>query len=68
MKIKRRKYFKERRTTSHWPYPLNVNAMRTFGDKSKHIDYTQLTQCNIDYTQLTQCNIDKYMSEIENML
>ncbi len=40
MKIKRRKYFKERRTTSHWPYPLNVNAMRTFGDKSKHIDYT----------------------------
>ena len=60
MKIKRRKYFKERRTTSHWPYPLNVNAMqpRTFGDKSKHIDYTLLTQCNID----------KYMSEIENML
>ena len=60
MSIKRRKYFKERRTTSHWPYPLSVNAMqpRTFGDKTK----------NIDYTQLTQCNIDKYMSEIENMI
>jgi hypothetical protein len=54
------KYFKERRTTSHWPYPLSVNALqpRTFGNKNK----------NIDYSQLTRVNLDKYMLDIDNML
>ena len=34
---KRRKYFEERRTTSHWPAPIKVNGKqgRTFGDNSK---------------------------------
>jgi hypothetical protein len=41
---KRIKYYEERRTTSHWPYPLNVNGLqpRTYGDKTLMIDYTQL--------------------------
>jgi hypothetical protein len=41
---KRLKYFEERRVTSHWPYPLHVNGKqpRTWGDKSKLIDYTKL--------------------------
>ena len=42
---KRVKYFEERRTTSHWPYPLNVNGKqpRNYGDKELIIDYAQLT-------------------------
>jgi hypothetical protein len=42
---KREKYFKERRTTSHWPCPVTVNGLQpqTFGDKSKKIDYSKLT-------------------------
>ncbi len=41
---KRIKYYEERRTTSHWPYPLNVNGLqpRTYGDPALLIDYTQL--------------------------
>jgi len=41
---KRMKYYKERRVTSHWPYPLHVNAKQpnTWGDTSKLIDYSLL--------------------------
>jgi len=41
---KRIKYYEERRTTSHWPYPLNVNGLQpsTYGDKTLLIDYTKL--------------------------
>ena len=41
---KRNKYFEERRTTSHWPAPIKVNAKqgRTFGDDSILIDYSKL--------------------------
>lgn len=41
---KRVKYFEERRTTSHWPYPLHVNGLQpqTYGNKSLLIDYTQI--------------------------
>ena len=41
MQKKRLKYFKEQRTTSHWPYPIKVNGLqpRTYGDESKSIDY-----------------------------
>ena len=47
---KRLKYFSERRTTSHWPYPLNVNGLQpqTYGDKSKLIDYSTLPKPNLD--------------------
>jgi hypothetical protein len=41
---KRKLYFQEGRTTSHWPTPIRVNGLQpqTFGDKSKLIDYTLL--------------------------
>ena len=44
-KEKRQLYFENRRTTSHWPYPVTVNGLqpRTFGDESKKIDYSKLT-------------------------
>lgn len=50
MKLKRRKYFEERRTTSHWPAPIRVNAKqpRTFGDKTKLIDYSKLKPPKLD--------------------
>jgi len=50
MKTKRMKYFNEKRTTSHWPAPINVNGKQpqTYGDKSKLIDYSKLTAPNLD--------------------
>jgi len=50
MKTKRMKYFNEKRTTSHWPVPINVNGKQpqTYGDKSKLIDYSKLTAPNLD--------------------
>ena len=47
---KRQKYYKERRTTSHWPYPMHVNAKqpRTYGDKSMLIDYGKIQQPQLD--------------------
>ena len=47
---KRLKYFNERRTTSHWPYPLNVNSLQpqTYGDESKLIDYSNLPKPDLN--------------------
>ena len=44
MQKKRLKYFQEQRTTSHWAYPIKVNGLqpRTYGDKSKLIDYDSI--------------------------
>jgi hypothetical protein len=44
MQKKRLKYYNEQRTTSHWPYPIYVNGEqpRTYGDKSKLIDYNSI--------------------------
>lgn len=44
MKKKRAKYLRERRTTSHWAYPVCVNGKqpRTYGDESLKIDYAAL--------------------------
>lgn len=41
---KKLKYFKELRTTSHWPYPVRVNSLQpnNYGDKSLLIDYDTL--------------------------
>ena len=41
---KRSKYYAERRTTSHWPYPLHVNGIQpqVYGNQTLLIDYTQL--------------------------
>ncbi|NDH09833.1 MAG: hypothetical protein EBY16_09560 [Gammaproteobacteria bacterium] len=47
---KRVKYYEERRTTSHWPYPLSVNGLqpRTYGDNTLLIDYAQLHRPQLD--------------------
>jgi hypothetical protein len=47
---KRRKYFEERRTTSHWPYPLKVSGLQpqTYGDPTLRIDYDSLPAPNLD--------------------
>jgi len=47
---KRQKYYKELRTTSHWPYPMHVNAKqpRTYGDTSMLIDYKTILQPQLD--------------------
>lgn len=44
-KTKRRKYFDDRRTTSHWPYPINVNGLQpqNYGNKELVIPYEELT-------------------------
>uniref|UniRef100_A0AB39JBJ1 Phytanoyl-Coa Dioxygenase n=1 Tax=Florenciella sp. virus SA2 TaxID=3240092 RepID=A0AB39JBJ1_9VIRU len=44
MQAKRLKYFKDRRTTSHWPCPIKVNSLQpqTYGDNSRLIDYSML--------------------------
>lgn len=50
MQKKREKYFLEKRTTSHWPYPINVNSLQpqTYGDSSKLIDYSKLKDPKLD--------------------
>lgn len=50
MKTKRTKYLEERRTTSHWPYPVNVNGLQpqTYGNKEMQIDYSQLPKPDLD--------------------
>jgi hypothetical protein len=44
MQAKRRAYFAERRTTSHWPCPIRVNGAQpqTHGDDSRLINYSSL--------------------------
>ena len=41
---KRKKYFQERRTTSHWPYPIKVNGKQpqTYGNDNLLINYENL--------------------------
>lgn len=48
-RTKRLKYFREKRTTSHWPYPVKVNGLqpRNYGDQSLAIDYSALPQPHI---------------------
>ena len=60
IKKKRRKYFEERRTTSHWPYPMIVNGKQpqTYGDTSKRINYDSLAKPNLA----------DLMTEIEKLL
>ena len=47
---KRRKYFEELRTTSHWPYPIKVNSLQpqTYGDDSKLINYNLLVKPDLN--------------------
>ena len=57
---KRKKYFNERRTTTHWPYPIRVNGKQpqTYGDNSRLINYDLLTKPNLD----------KYLKDIEELI
>lgn len=50
MREKRQKYFEDRRTTSHWAYPVKVNSLqpRTYGDKNMIIDYSALGKPELD--------------------
>jgi hypothetical protein len=47
---KRLKYFKELRTTSHWPYPIHVNGLQpqTYGDESKLYNYDLLSRPDLE--------------------
>jgi len=47
---KRKKYFHDMRTTSHWPYSIKVNGLQpqTYGNKDKLIDYNKLRIPNLD--------------------
>jgi len=58
--LKRRKYFQELRTTSHWPCPLNVNSLQpqTYGDNSRLINYELLIKPDLT----------NYMSMIEKFI
>lgn len=60
MREKRKKYFLERRTTSHWPYPISVNGLQpqTYGDNTKLIDYNSLKKPNLE----------EYMSIINSLI
>ena len=60
MQKKRRKYFDTRRTTSHWPYNIKVNAKqpRNYGNN----DYV------INYDDLPKPNLEKLMPEIEKII
>ena len=59
-KKKRRKYFEDRRTTSHWPCPLKVNGKQpqTYGDTSRLINYELLKKTDLE----------DIMEEIEKIL
>ena len=50
MSEKRAKYFQERRTTSHWPYPLHVNGKQpqTYGNDTLLLDYEKLVPPILD--------------------
>lgn len=43
-KKKRMQYFQDRRTTSHWPYPVKVNSKQpqTYGNNNLLIPYEEL--------------------------
>ena len=49
MQEKRRKYLEMRRTTTHWPAPIQVIALQpnTYGDNNKLIDYDQVPKTDL---------------------
>lgn len=60
MSKKRLKYFEERRTTSHWPYPIKVNSLQpqNWGDSN----------LIINYSDLNKPNLDRFMNEIKSLI
>lgn len=61
MKRKREKYFHERRTTSHWPYPIQVNGLQpqTYGNDTLKIDYTKLVKTYLTDLEPRICELLK---------
>lgn len=64
---KRHKYFQDRRTTSHWPYPVRVNSLQPqhYGDLTKVIDYANLPK--IDMRQFIRFG-DYSINDIYNLI
>lgn len=58
---KRIQAFENKRTTSHWAYPLKINSLQpqVYGDKSKLIDYDKLPK--ILYTEELLSKIKKIL-------
>jgi hypothetical protein len=53
MQEKRKLYFENRRTTSHWPYPIHVNGLQpqTYGDDARKIDYNLIKRSDLSEFQ-----------------
>jgi ectoine hydroxylase-related dioxygenase (phytanoyl-CoA dioxygenase family) len=47
---KRQKYFIDKRTTSHWAYPVKVNGLQpqNYGDKTLEINYSELVKPDLE--------------------
>jgi ectoine hydroxylase-related dioxygenase (phytanoyl-CoA dioxygenase family) len=58
---KRLRAFEEKRSTSHWAYPLEVNSTQpqVWGDKSKLIDYGEVPE--IRYSPELLCEIKRFL-------
>jgi hypothetical protein len=56
--IKRRKAFNDRRTTSHWAYPVRLNSLQpqTYGDATKLINYDSLPPIDFPAELLSEIN------------
>ena len=63
-KQQRKKYFENLRTTSHWPYPMNVVPKQPNG----YNYHNQDNQIYIDYDSLPNPDIDDLKEEIEKLL
>jgi|TARA_A100001015_G_scaffold265668_1_gene314271 hypothetical protein len=59
-KTKRQLYFYTKRMTSHWPYPIRVNALQP-----RHWGNEELM---IDYNKLVVPNLTPYMTEIQELI
>jgi len=55
---KRRRAFDEKRTTSHWAYPIELNPLQpqVWGDNSKLIDYNKMPQIKYSEELLRKIN------------
>lgn len=60
----RRKYYEKLRTTSHWPYPMNVVPEQP----NLYNYYNPEYQITIDYEFLSKPNLDDLKEEIEKLL
>ena len=60
----RRKYFENKRTTSHWPYPMNVVP-----EQPNFYNYhNQDNQIVIDYNNLPEPYLDDLINDINNLI